>query len=204
MADALTLAVGPIASNEVPNMPIEAPVLFVGGLLKGMVGDNHLTEITTCVTEGEGILGDVANVVKALEAGAWFKAAEDVKTTVAAFPATLAACEGMGDDIAAIESWAAIFKSKSALIADVTKHLVLHRKEIMADVQTVKTDWNAGEYYASGKATADLLTVAVGPIQVPSEPEELGMDLQALPDLAAGFVYGMVGDNHLTEMEACY
>jgi len=25
-----------------------------------------------------------------------------------------------------------------------------------------------------------------------------------LPELAAGFVYGMVGDNHLAEMESCY
>ena len=25
-----------------------------------------------------------------------------------------------------------------------------------------------------------------------------------LPEIAAGFVYGMVGDNHLQEMETCY
>jgi len=75
VADALTLAVGPISSNEVPNMPIDAPFLFVGGLLEGMVGDNHLTEITTCVTDGETIVGDVENVVQALEAGSWLQAA---------------------------------------------------------------------------------------------------------------------------------
>ena len=88
-----------------------------------------------------------------------------------------------------------------------TKRLVFHRKEIMADVTAVKTDWNATEYYAAGKATADLLTVAIGPIVVPAPTEtedNLGMDLKALPELAAGFVYGMVGDNHLTELETCY
>jgi hypothetical protein len=26
----------------------------------------------------------------------------------------------------------------------------------------------------------------------------------AIPDLVAGFIYGMTGDNHLTEIEACF
>lgn len=46
-ADALTLAVGPIktAQTAAANMPLDAPILFLGGLLDGLVGDNHLTEI---------------------------------------------------------------------------------------------------------------------------------------------------------------
>lgn len=188
-------------------MPIQAPVLFVGGLLYGMVADNHLSEISTCVTDGEQIVGDVSNIVAAIEEGSWFKAAKEVKTTALAFHTALTACEGMGDDIAAIESWASVFKSKTDLISTVTKHMLLHRKEIMGDVQTVKTDWNAGEYYQAGKASADLLTVAIGPIEVPTQEEavdNLGISLEGLPKLAAGFLYGMVGDNHLTEIETCY
>ena len=30
------------------------------------------------------------------------------------------------------------------------------------------------------------------------------MDAMAVPDFVAGFVYGMTGNNHLTEIEACY
>jgi len=29
-------------------------------------------------------------------------------------------------------------------------------------------------------------------------------DVMAAPDFVAGFIYGMTGDNHLTEIEACY
>ena len=29
-------------------------------------------------------------------------------------------------------------------------------------------------------------------------------DAMAVPDFVAGFMYGMTGDNHLTEIEACY
>ena len=108
----------------------------------------------------------------------------------------------MGDEIKAIESWATIFENPSTLISTVTKHMILHRKEIESDVKTVKTDWNATEYFQAGKATADLLTVAIGPIETPTE-ESNGL-IVGIPELAAGFVYGMVGENHLTEMEACY
>ena len=34
--------------------------------------------------------------------------------------------------------------------------------------------------------------------------EAYRMDAMAVPDFVAGFVYGMTGDNQLTEIEACY
>ena len=30
------------------------------------------------------------------------------------------------------------------------------------------------------------------------------LEAMAVPDFVAGFVYGMTGDNHLSEIEACY
>ena len=111
-------------------------------------------------------------------------------------------CESMGDEIKALESWVTIFASPSTLAETVTKHMLLHRKEIMTDLHTVETDWNAQEYFQSGKAAGDLLTIAIGPVEVPQA--NYALDLLMLPELVAGFVYGMVGDNHLTEMETCY
>ena len=34
--------------------------------------------------------------------------------------------------------------------------------------------------------------------------EAYRIDAMTVPDFVAGFVYGMTGDNHLTEIEACY
>lgn len=134
-----------------------------------------------------------------------FKAAEDIKKVVSNFPVTLAACESMQDDITALEQWAAIFKSPTALIADVTKHMILHKKEITQDISDVKTEWGMKEYFLSGKSAADLLTVAIGPVKTEETVAAVpNFDLLELPEIAAGFVYGMVGDNHLSEMEACY
>ena len=32
----------------------------------------------------------------------------------------------------------------------------------------------------------------------------VGMDVMAVPDFIAGFMYGMVGFNHMEEIENCY
>ena len=201
-AAALTLAVGPIESNEVANLNLMPELEFVGGLLEGLVSDNHLTEIQTCVTDSEGVVNDVEALVADLKAGKKIKAAMAAKKLVGEFPTALKDCEGMGDDLKAIENWAKIFASPKTLVETVSKHMIRHHEEIMTDVHTVESDWNQKQYYASGKAAADLLTVAVGPIEAPAN--NLDLDLLMLPELAAGFVYGMVGDNHLTEMETCY
>ena len=34
--------------------------------------------------------------------------------------------------------------------------------------------------------------------------EAYRMDAMAVPDYVAGFIYGMTGDNHLSEIETCY
>ena len=206
VADALTLAVGPMkpAYEVDANVDLKAPLLFVGGLMEGLVGDNHLTEFSSCFTDAEAVVKDVEAVVKDVEAKHWFTAAEAVKTTVQGFETALHDCEGMDEDIAAVKSWSKVFESKSGLIETVTKHMLFHSSEIKKDVSDVKSEWGAAEYFQSGKSAADLLTVALGPITPAFETEDLGLDLMMLPDLAAGFVYGMVGDNKLTEFEACY
>ena len=201
---ALSLAVGPIEPVEYANMPLEAPILFLGGLVEGLVSENHLTEISTCAVDADQTVVDVEDLVGDVLAGHWFRAAEKAKATVTSLKTSLSACESMGDDLTALESWASIFLSPSTLIATVTKHMLRHRKQIMSDVSAVKYDWNAGEYYASGKATADLLYYAVGPVEVPATADEENFGILAIPELAAGFVYGMVGDNNLTEMETCF
>ena len=45
IADALTLAVGPIETAEEANIDLMPEVEFVGGLLWGLIGDNHLDQV---------------------------------------------------------------------------------------------------------------------------------------------------------------
>ena len=53
----------------------------------------------------------------------------------------------------------------------------------------------------AGQDLAALMTVAVGPIET-SAVANVGVT--DIADFVAGFVYGMTGDNQLTEIEACF
>ena len=74
-ANALTLAVGPIKSNEVANINLKPEEEFISGLLWGLIKDNHLSEIQACVTDAGTIFSDVEKVVKDVGAGSWHSAA---------------------------------------------------------------------------------------------------------------------------------
>ena len=87
-------------------------------------------------------------------------------------------------------------------MAKISKSMLFHKGDIESDFATMKEDWSTGMYYVAGEAMADLVTVAIGPVK--DDHVDLGLDIMAIPDFAAGFLYGMVGDNHLSEFETCF
>merc|ERR1712048_1183123 len=120
-------------------------------------------------------------------------------------PQALHNCRNMGDDLAAIEEWASIFTNPEKLSATIAKHMALHHKHITDDIAADKAHWAAEEYWMAGLTTADLATVAIGPI-TPHYPTmyETGFDPLSVPDFIAGLIFGFTGDNQLEEIESCY
>ena len=108
----------------------------------------------------------------------------------------------------ALESWATIFTNPTELVSTVTKHYLLHKKTITADIQATEADWKAGSYYKSGQDLADLLTLAVGPVPAPALPAEAMNGIEgkvlAIGEFVGGFLHGMAVDNNLTELQACF
>merc|ERR1712176_1310293 len=218
--------------------------------------DNNLAELQTCATDADALVLDVEGFINDMNHGEVIKAAHQAKAIINQAHLSVSDCESMQDDLTALKSWASIFTDIPELVKTVGKHMVFHKSEIMDDAHMVSADWSQGMYFASGKAAADLATVAIGPVKeaaleaigehygncktdddcgehfvcwapcdefgtcVPSSffttvsedycvngsdtPDAVGMDLLELPKIAAGFAYGMVGDNHLSEFEACY
>lgn len=64
-----------------------------------------------------------------------------------------------------------------------------------------KSDWASAQYFNAGKDTAAALELLV-PFKA-TEEEALEFDIASVPEFAAGFLYGMVGDNHLAEFQTC-
>ena len=187
---------------------------FAAGLLYGLTSENHLTEIESCWTEGTVVDEDIMAGIRDLKLNkGWdFEIQAILEFGLAALnlPIALKTCEQMGPDIKAFESWASIFEDPAKLTATVTKHYALHRKAIKADISTTESDWALGEYYKAGVTAADLLTLAIGPIQVPTTssgkalPDPVGMPIRAPYEFADGFLFGFTADNNLTALSLCY
>ncbi len=79
----------------------------------------------------------------------------------------------------------------------------MHKRAIKSDIADAKAAWAAQKYFSAGVSCADIVVKAVGPIE-PVTPTTYGanaVDPMAVPEFLAGFIYGMTGDNDLTEIE---
>ena len=192
----------PFSTSE-NGLPVKGAVEFLGGFLDGFIGDAHLTEIAACEIDAETEGKAVEKAIADFEAGHKIRAIAEFKKIVSNYKTALTACQpaDMTEDIKSLDAWLVQFKDPKALIAHVTKRFLLHRADIEQDFDTLKTDWAAKMYVASGEAMADLVISAIGPVNA---EEDIEMDLKAIPDFIAGFMFELTGDNHMTEIEACY
>jgi len=166
-ADALILAVGPVhpaKSVALPPITPKAVAGVIAGLLDGFVEENKLTEIEACYDGGKPLEADLAKALADAKADNIPAAIEDLMAVAAAFPAELANCKAVTTDLSAVVAWAQIFKDTTKLKATVEKNLLVHHKAILADVASIEADYTGGKYMDAGKAAADALILAVGPV----------------------------------------
>jgi hypothetical protein len=180
-ADLVKLAVGPVvvpAAAEVSNsrqdlpdpvgMPIKAQYEFASGFAFGFTEVNNLTAFELCYNEDASSFVYVKQAMAEFMQGNVPAAMADLALFGAALPADVAVCEAAKIDLTAVEAWATIFSNKPALIADVTKRYLLHKRAIDNDRDQLKADWALGEYYQAGIIGANLAYLAVGPVIVPT------------------------------------
>jgi hypothetical protein len=181
---------------------------FLGGFVWGMTGENHLEEIESCYQGGDMLYHEIEFALGEISQDGWdptVQAILEFGIVILQIPQALHNCKNMGDDLAAINEWGSIFTNPAKLSATIAKHMALHRKQITSDIAADKAHWAAEEYWMAGLTTADLATVAIGPIE-PHYPELsfVGMSAMAIPDFIAGMIFGFTGDNQLPEIESCY
>jgi hypothetical protein len=79
-------------------------------------------------------------------------------------PDAFGSCTGMGDDIAAIEEWATIFKHPIKLTKTVSANWLKHGVEVKDEAMKEQNDWAAGNFFEAGQDTANALVLLMGPI----------------------------------------
>ena len=92
------------------------------------------------------------------------------------------------------------------LLETIAENLALHTQTVSAIIDDIHTKSAADDYMSVGKDVAYLIELATGKVEPapPSLLQVVDLDLMAVPDFVAGFMYGMTGNNHLTEIESCF
>ena len=62
----------------------------------------------------------------------------------------------MQDDLQEVKNFFTQFKDVSGLVAKVTKHYLMNKKQVTADIDSLKKDYVAEEFFESGQ---DLATI---------------------------------------------
>jgi len=166
-AKLMEIGLGPIPTmmgELMPMIDLLSVPEFLAGFMEGMVGESDLTEIESCYSGVTPLVHYAQSAISDVLHLQIVKAIENLEAFIYHFQLDLAPCTHMQDDLKSIESWAAQFKNPAALIPEITKHVLFHKKKIESDWTTEKSDWASGLYVQAGKEMADIVTLVFGPI----------------------------------------
>lgn len=116
------------------------------------------------------------------------------------------------DDKATVNEWAKVWGEPEHLIKEASKNYVLHHATFKDDVKSEQEHWDSGQYFNAGIDFAQVMTdllpmehhdVVAEYKAVEDNYNAVGMPILAAPKFLGGLIYGLVGTNHLEEMENC-
>ena len=158
-----------MVSDVVPaSVDVHMVNYIIAGFIFGMTTQNHLTEIEACYTGGATMVQEIMTAIYDFKAGGWNYITQGVLNVLLAalqIPQELHTCKNMQEDLTAIKEWASVFTDKTKLISTVSKHYLLHKKQVTADINQLKADFASEKYFKTGEDLATLSIALLGPIQ---------------------------------------
>ena len=130
--------------------------------------------------------------------------ASDIAKFTAGLPAVLSACQSMTDDMARLTAWAQIFHDQTELVSTVTKHILAHPVTVIQDVESAINYWNTGDAYNTGVELAKIVEIAIGPVSTMMTQMNYMFEIMSIPEFIGGFVFALLGESNLPEIDACY
>jgi len=120
-------------------------------------------------------------------------------------PEALKTCEGMTDDLNAIEQWASIFKDPAKLAKKLALHYATHKAKIQTDIHSLEADWDSDLYFKAGQDLADIATLAIGPIETElGAGFECNMNTSEVAYMISGFMKSFTGWNNFQYLQTCF
>ena len=142
-------------------------IQFVSGLFHGLVKEDHLWHINSCVKDVRSADRDVTSILRDLhrnDVKNIFDAVTHVGHLIGALKHDLHDCVGMKRDFARVEKWAQIFKSPTKLAEKAVKNVWKHLPQVQKDVKSIMKGAAHDRFREVGWEVADILVVALGPV----------------------------------------
>ena len=118
------------AHQHVHLPPMEAVPDFVAGLIYGFTGHNHLAELQGCFEGTQPELQEVKTALDDFRNFHFIDGVKDIGAIIWMLPDSVQHCEGIQDDIDAIEEWADIFHHPITLVETINKRWIFHGTEV--------------------------------------------------------------------------
>jgi len=183
VADLLTKAIGEVPKSShqslvelIVGMSKEEILLFMNGLIAGLIQDDDLEKVELCITDADALEPLILSAITELKKGGIsniIAGAKTISEILAAGQNDLSQCEAMKADWVRIESWSKIFKNPSQLLQTVVQNAISNRAGIAADISELKQDEQSANWKDLGLTVADLIVKAVG--EVPASSNTLSL-----------------------------
>lgn len=165
LAALLTLAVGPIETNNGIDLPpVEAVPDFTAGLIYGFTGHDHREELEGCMTDIEPLVDDAKAALADIASLNLIKGVMDLGDIIWMLPEAVESCGELGnlqEDIDAMLAWAEVLKEPTRVAKIASKNWLFHGVAVKKAIAEEESDWSSGDYYGAGTETAVALLTLV-------------------------------------------
>ena len=134
------------------------------GIVNGVLQQEGLTEIETCIGDGEAEAKDAYTAFEDLVHKQWVAGFEELGVIAKALPNLLSDCTHFSDDIAKLKSWAVVFEDPADLQSVITTNIKHNLLKLTRDLNRAKGDWKNEEYFAFGTELGTMLVIATQPL----------------------------------------
>ena len=148
---------------------------FLGGLFKGLLQDDHLDNIMTCLSDEQTLEKEMTEAISDFEKKDLMdivKGVQIIGTMMTQVEGDIVDCKGMETDAKRIENWAQIFKHPTELVQTIFANALTNRQGLANDIAEVSADAASGDYNDMGLTVADIIVKTVGAIPNLTSNEE--------------------------------
>ena len=167
-----------IVATSIAKVNTEFPTLdhleqFVAGFLFVLLGKVMISQVHTCMTDGESLAGEFSEAIGDFKVFDHTHIEDGIKIMgkmVLQFPTLFKDCSTLESDMSRIMSWANIFKNPIHMAGTIAWNVVAHFMTLVTDCEDMVHDLSTGDFHAAGEDVGHVMVTTLGPLPPPPPP----------------------------------